>query len=182
MPAGGEQGPTGIGWSPPGTLEWSCTGTADHAVDTVFAPGFFLPRLHEQDGYPDMGADYSVGPDARPEQLVQALEVATRVVAAVADAGPEVRAALFPPPVLVTAPPEDFVSRAGVELILHAHDVCAGLGIAFEPAPGLCRRLRDHTHSWAMWGIAWDGLPISGDPWGDLLTGSGRRRPEGTRA
>ena len=25
-----------------GTLEWSCTKTADHAVDCVFAPAYFL--------------------------------------------------------------------------------------------------------------------------------------------
>ena len=82
-------------WSAPaGTLDWSCTRTADHAVDTVFAPAFFLAS-RRQDAYPDMGADFSTGPDPRPDQLVQALEVATRVLAAVvADAGPDVRAGL----------------------------------------------------------------------------------------
>ena len=66
--------------------------------------------------------------------------------------------------------------RAGLELILHAHDVCAGLGVDFEPDAGLCARLRDHTSSWPEWTIEWDGLSRSDDPWGDLLAASGRAR------
>ena len=31
-----------------------------------------------------------------------------------------------------------------MELILHAHDVCSGLGVKFEPDLYLCRRLREH--------------------------------------
>jgi hypothetical protein len=164
-----------------GTLEWSCTRTADHAVDTVFAPAFFLAS-RRQDAYPDMGAGFTVGPDARPDQLIQALEVATRVLAAVvADASPDVSAVIFRRPQIVTAPPKDFVPRGATELILHGHDVCAGLGVEFEPPPDLCRRLREHTRSWAMWTVAWHGLPSTDDPWGDLLAGSGRHGRDDTR-
>jgi hypothetical protein len=159
-----------------GTLEWSCTRTADHAVDTVFAPAYFLAS-RKQDDYPDMGADFTAGPSARPDQLVQALEVATRVLAAVvADADPGVRAVLFRRPQIRTAPPQDFVPRGATELILHAHDVCAGLHVPFEPPAALCRRLREHTRPWAMWTLAWYGLGDTDDPWGDLLAGSGRSR------
>ena len=94
----------------------------------------------------------------------------------VADAGPDVRAVLFRRPQVVTAPPRDFVPRGALELILHAHDVCAVLGVPFEPPADLCRRLREHTRPWALWTLAWDGLPCTDDPWGDLLTGSGRHR------
>lgn len=166
-------------WSAPaGTLEWSCARTADHAVDTVFAPAFFLAS-RRQDAYPDMGTEFSVGRNPRPQQLVEALAVATRVLAAVvAEARPDVRAVLFRRPQVVTAPPGDFVPRGALELILHAHDVCAGLGVGFEPPADLCRRLREHTRPWALWTVAWDGLPRTDDPWGDLLTGSGRHRAE----
>jgi hypothetical protein len=161
---------------PAGTLEWSCSKTADHAVDTVFAPAFFLAS-RRTDTYPDMGSGFTVGPDVRPDQLIQALTVAVRVLAAVvADAASDVRAVLFRRPDIITAPPQDFVPRAGVELILHAHDVCSGLNISFEPPAELCRRLRDHTQSWPMWTIAWAGLPNTDDPWGDLLAGAGRHR------
>src|SRR5947209_4660868 len=162
-------------WSvPAGTTEWSCTRTADHAIDAVLAAACFLAS-RRQDAYPDMGADFTVGADARPDQLIQALEVATRILAAVvADAGPGVSAVLFRFPAIVTAPPADFVPRGALELILHAHDVCSGLGVNFEPDADLCRRLREHTRSWALWTLAWNGLASTEDPWGDLLAGAGR--------
>ena len=162
-------------WSvPAGTLTWSCTETADHAVDTVFAPAFFLAS-RKQDAYPDMGGRFSCGASAQP---IQALEVASRVLTAVvAEAPADVRAVLFRRPHIVIAPPADFIPRGAMEMLLHAHDVCAGLLVPFEPPADLCRRLRDHTRRWAMWTAAWDGLAVTDDPWGDLLAGSGRSRP-----
>ena len=110
-----------------GTLEWSCTRTADHAVDCVWAPAFFLAS-RKRDGYPDVGLDMGLGADAEPGRLVQSLEMATRVLGAVVhDADPGVRAILFRRPEIMIAPPEDFPPRAATELILHAHDVCSGL-------------------------------------------------------
>lgn len=32
-----------------GDLEWSCTRTADHAIDTVLAPAFFLASRRSDD-------------------------------------------------------------------------------------------------------------------------------------
>ncbi|MGB0112135.1 MAG: hypothetical protein WBP59_02845 [Ilumatobacteraceae bacterium] len=163
-------------WNQPaGTLEWTCTATADHAVDTVFAPAFFLAS-GRRDAYPDMGDDYSVGVDAVPHQFVQALAIASRTLGAVvADASPDERAIIWQWPEITVAPPEDFLPRGGLELILHAHDVCAGLGIGFEPSPEICRRLRHHTLAWPLW-LRWNGLAETDDPWSDLLRGSGRFR------
>lgn len=164
-------------WSvPAGTLEWSCTATADHAVDCVYAPAFFLAS-RRTDGYPEAGGDLSMGASATPALLVESLGIATRIlVAVVRDAEPDVRAVLFRRPQVITAPPADFLPRGALELILHAHDVCAGLQVPFEPPAGLCRRLCEHTRSWPMWTVAWDGLADTGDPWGDLLSSSGRQR------
>jgi hypothetical protein len=160
-----------------GTVEWSCTRTADHAVDCVYAPAFFLAS-RRQDAYPDMGVGLTMGAEANPARLVQSLKIATRVLAAVVkDAAPEVRAVIFRRPEILTAAPQDFVPRAATELILHAHDVCAGLQVPFEPPAELCYRLREHTRPWPMWTVAWNGLGHTEDPWGDLLTGSGRGRP-----
>ena len=79
------------------------------------------------------------------------------------------------PPRLGT--PADFVPRGGLDLALHAHDVCAGLGVQFEPDADLARRLRDHTAGWAMWSKGFGGpMLATDDPWGDLLLASGRLR------
>src|SRR5262245_6415336 len=119
-------GAEGRDWSvPAGTLDWTCTATADHAVDCVFAPAYFLASRRTDD-YPDIGV-FSVGPDPQPRQLVEALGVASRVLAAVvaeAEAEPGLQAILFRGPVL--GAPADFLPRGALELILHAHDVCAG--------------------------------------------------------
>lgn len=159
-----------------GTVEWSCTRTADHAVDCVYAPAFFLAS-RRSDSYPDVGLDLTIGDDATPLLLVQSLEIATRILAAVVkDAEPDIRAVIFRRPSVLTAPPQDFLPRGAIELVLHAHDVCTGLQVPFEPPAGLCHRLREHTRAWPMWTIAWSGLGCSDDPWGDLLAGSGRQR------
>ncbi len=163
-------------WSAPaGTLEWSCTRTADHAYDATLAVGMFLASRRE-DAYPDL-AEFTAGPNPSPEQLVDAIRVAGRLTAGVvAITGPEVAAIIHRNPA-VTAPPSDFAPRAGLELILHGHDVAAGLAVEFEPPHDLCARLRDHTREWRHWrSTAWAPLQLTDDPWGDILGGSGRAR------
>jgi hypothetical protein len=159
------------------TVEWTCTRTADHAVDCVFAPAFFLAsRL--TDRYPDAGDNFTVGADATPAQLVEALRIASRVLAAVvADTDRSVRAVIFRRPTVVTAPPPDFLPRGALELILHANDVCKGLGVAYEPPADLCERLIDHAAGFPWAGMGWTPPSIgTDDPWGELLRASGRAR------
>ena len=166
-------------WSvPAGTVEWSCIKTADHAVDCVYAPAFFLAS-RRTDAYPDVGQYLTLGDQATPLLLVQSLQVATRMLAGVVnDAGPDVRAVIFRRPTVLTAPPQDFVPRGALELALHAHDVCTGLQVSFEPPTELCERLREHVRPWPMWTLAWNGLSCSDDPWGDLIVSSGRLRQD----
>jgi hypothetical protein len=169
---------TGRDWSAPaGTLEWSCTKTAEHAYDAVLAVGFFLAS-RRQDRYPEFGGVINGGNTPWPSQLVEAIAVAGRVVAGVIATTPEDTLAIIwrrPEPTI--APPKDFAPRAGLEMILHGHDVAAGLGVPFEPPDGLCRRLRDHTHTWPHWtSPGWQRLPRTTDPWQDLLDASGRKR------
>jgi hypothetical protein len=162
-------------WSvPAGTLEWSCTATADHAVDCVYAPAFFLAS-RRVDAYPEAGSDLRLGDAATPGRLVESLHLATRLLAAVvADAEPDLRAILFQWPEPVTGAPPDFVPRAAVELVLHAHDVAQGVSVPFDPPDDLCRRLREHTRTWPMWARMGPGLNAGDDPWADLLVASGR--------
>jgi hypothetical protein len=164
-------------WSvPAGTLSWSCTATADHMIDAVMAPAWFLAS-RRQDSYPDWGGSaMSLGPDARPADLVEALESVTRLLSGIILATPpDVRAVIWRRPRVETRGPSDFAARGALELVLHAHDVCAGLGLPFAPPPGACDRLRHHTRDWPHWtSPGWRPLALTGDPWSDLLRSSGR--------
>ena len=153
--------------------------TADHAIDTVLAPAFFLAS-RKLDGYPALGSqDFTVGLHATPADLIEGLETATRIlVAVITTADPSIRAVIRRRPEVQVARPADFAPRGGLELILHAHDVCAGLAVAFEPPADICHRLREHTRSWPMWIGPGNELGSSDDPWGDMLTGAGRRRAD----
>jgi len=159
---------------PAGTLDWSCLATADHAVDCVYAPAFFLAS-RRLEGYPTACADLRLCADATPARLVESLEIATRILTAVVAATPTTaRSILFQGPEPVVGAPGDFVPRGALELILHAHDVALGLEIPFTPPRDLCARLREHTRGWAMWRLLGPGLRAHDDPWTDLLVASGR--------
>jgi hypothetical protein len=160
-----------------GTLEWSCTRTADHAYDATLAIGFFLAS-RRQDRYPELGGPTTLGNAPWPSQLVEGIAIAGRLVAGVVATTPEeVRAIIWRRPETAVAPPSDFAPRAALEAILHGHDVAAGIGVPYEPPEGLCERLRDHTHDWPHWrSPGWKRLPRTSDPWQDLLDASGRSR------
>ena len=159
-------------WSvPAGTLEWTCWTTADHTIDCVFSYALFLAS-RRQDSYPPFTELHAL-PGASPADLVEGLRaVCTMLTAVVTIAEPGARAVIWMRNGGATAPAGDFPARGGHELILHAHDVCTGLGVPFDPPRDLCQRLRDHTRDWPM------GPPIAmtADPWSDLLEGSGRAR------
>jgi hypothetical protein len=140
-------------WSAPaGTLDWTCTKTADHTVDSVLAVAFFLAS-RRQDNYPDWGwGELTMGAAARPELLIEAVESVGRVLSGVvATTGPDVRAVIWRRPRIETRGPEDFAPRGALELLLHGHDVASGLGVAFDPPDDVCARLRDHTRGWPHW-------------------------------
>jgi hypothetical protein len=164
--------------APAGTLSWTCAKTADHTVDAVLAVAVFLAS-RKQDGYPDWGwGEFTMGADPRPDNLVEALPTVTRILSAVIVAAePGAAAVIWRRPRVMARPAADYAARGALELILHGHDVCAGLGVEFEPPAALSRRLRDHTRDWPHWSTpGWSALPATDDPWSDLLTSAGRRR------
>ena len=81
-------------------------------------------------------------------------------------------AVIFRHPEPTTAPAAQFAARGALEMVLHAHDVCRGLGVAFHPSRGLCQRLWDQTSRWPMMA----SVASDDDPWSDLLERSGRAR------
>lgn len=166
-----------LDWSvPAGTLEWSCLQTADHAVDCVYAPAFFLAS-RRTDAYPEAGEALTLGDRATPERLAASLELATRLLRAVVrDAGAHERAILFRRPAAVLGSPDDFPARAALELALHAHDIALGLGRPFRAPSSIVQHLRDHTVDWPVWATP---PRASGDAWTDLLAASGRSTTRG---
>jgi hypothetical protein len=157
-------------WSAPaGTLEWSCFRTADHTVDCVFSYALFLAS-GRQDDYPPFTELHAL-PEATPADVINGLRAVTTMLSAVIAASPpEARAVIRRRPTVVTAPPEDFAARGALEMVLHAHDVCSGLGVPFEPPLDVCSRLYSHTEPWGVGELARDRR----DAWTDLLERSGR--------
>jgi hypothetical protein len=157
-------------WSvPAGTLEWSCWTTADHMTDCVFSYALFFAS-RRQDSYPPFGELHAL-PDAAPTDLVEGLQaVCTMLESVIRTAEPDARAVIFRRPTVETGRPRDFAARGALEMILHTHDICRGLGISFDPPDDLCQLLRDHTARWP--GQA--HVEPTSDPWADLLERSGR--------
>jgi hypothetical protein len=158
-------------WSvPAGTLTWSCLETADHTIDCVFSYALFLAS-GKQDAYPNFGELHAL-PDAGPADMLDGLRAVTTMLSAtIAAAAPDAEAIIWQRPQPTTAAPRDFAARGGLELILHAHDVCSGLGVPFAPPQDLCRRLWQHTQDWP--GNVED-VEATDDAWADLLRRSGR--------
>jgi uncharacterized protein (TIGR03083 family) len=158
-------------WSKPaGTLEWSCWTTADHSVDCVFSYAFFLASMR-QESYPPFGELHALA-EATPGDLIDGMQAATTLLSAtIAATDPDARAVIGLGGFMRTGTPRDFAARGALELILHAHDVCSGLGVPFEPPNDLCARLRDTTREWP----GQQPLPPTADAWADLLSRSGRQ-------
>jgi hypothetical protein len=162
-----------LDWSVPATTtEWTCTATAEHAVDCVLAPALFLAS-RRTDRYPE-GGQWSSSGEPTVDALVEALEMNSRIlIGVVATTPPDVRAICWRHPVEVR-PPADFLPRGALELVLHAQDVCGGLGLDFAPPTEAVDHLRHHVADWPFFQGYWQPLSLEGDPWEDLLTASGR--------
>lgn len=162
-------------WSvPAGTLEWTCLATAEHTVDCVFSYALMLAS-RKTDGYPAFDLLRAL-PDAGPTDLVEGLRaVTTMLTATIRAAPPDARATIFGGSrAPVVAGPAHFAPRGGLEIALHAHDVCSGLGVGFAPPADLCARLFLATDGWPG---AVEGFVPTGAPWPDLVTRSGRPSP-----
>jgi hypothetical protein len=157
-------------WSrPAGTLDWSCSETLDHAIDCVFSYALFLGS-RRRDSYPPFGELHALE-SARPIDLIQGLHAVTTMLEGVIRVvAPDTRAVLLRWPTVVTGGPDDFAARGAHEMVLHVHDICSGLGVAFDPPRDLCERLLDHTNGWP----GQQTITPSGDGWADLLERSGR--------
>lgn len=134
---------------PAGTLGWDCWETVEHMADDLFAYAAQLgPRKPPQDRYVPFAwqRKHEDGPAittfAEPEAgnagLLQMFEACGAFLSAlVATAPPETRA--YHP--MGVADPEGFAAMGVVEVLVHTHDVGAGLGIDWTPPEDLCDRV-----------------------------------------
>ncbi len=158
--------------APERPMDWTCLHTADHTIDCVFSYALFLASGNQQH-YPRFD-ELRALPEAGPADMVEGLRAVSVMLASViTTADPASRSIIVQRPQPRTAPPSDFAARGGLELILHAYDVCSGLGVSFDPPADLCERLWATTTKpeWRQ-----PEHTATGDAWSDLLERSGRPR------
>jgi len=146
-------------WSvPAGDLEWSCHRTLQHMAESqIFYATQLACRTTER--RPSLRAGDVHPPVADLLQLVEA--DATILAEVVRAAPPEARG--FHPSGL--ADRSGFAAMGCTELIIHAADVAAGLGLPFRPPDALAERVVRRLFPWA---------PAGGDPWATFQWASGR--------
>lgn len=157
--------------APAGTLDWTCWETAEHVADDLF---FYatqigaraLPREvpfgygPQREGGPDL--TITARREAGAAGLLQVVEACGALLTAVVrTAPPEARAYH----VFGNGDPEGFAAMGIVEVLLHTHDIAAGLGVGWQPPADLCERVLTRL---------FPDVEPTDDPWLTLLWATGR--------
>jgi hypothetical protein len=158
---------------PAAGLDWSCWETLEHTSDDLFAYAMQLapkqPPLdthtpvawrRERDGGPT--STIFADPSAGNAGLLQVLEGCATLLIAVVRTTPDTVRAYHG---FGVSDPEGFAAMGVVEVLVHTHDVAAGLGLAFEPPADLCDRV--------LWRLFPDAPPGTAR-WPTLLWATGR--------
>ena len=141
-----------------GPLEWDVEQTITHMIAATAKYTLYLASRCEH----FIGLSVTRWPDATNAEVIDSVvPVATGLEAVAAITPSGVRA------YHVTGPSSaaDYVGRACVELLVHTGDALSGLGVAFAPPAGLCRRVLAQQFPDAAG---------PGNPWHGLLTANGR--------
>src|SRR4051812_28799886 len=143
---------TGQDWQvPAGTLDWSCWETIEHTADALFTYACQLGparpsvttyvKFHWYQRRPGGPAntvfvDVAEGNAA----LIEVFETCGAMVAAMVRTVPGDRRSFhnYGP-----SDPSGFAAMGVVEVLVHMHDVAAGLKVAWEPPADLCARALD---------------------------------------
>jgi hypothetical protein len=158
---------------PAGTLEWSCWETLEHTADDLFAYAMQLaPKQPPQDTHTPVawrrqreggpGSAIFADPAAGNPGLLQVLDgCATLLIAVVRTAPSHARAHH----IFGVSDPEGFAAMGVVEVLVHMHDVAAGLDLPWTPSADLCDRVLQRLFPEA---------PQGTDRWPTLLWACGR--------
>jgi hypothetical protein len=156
-----------------GSLEWDCRETADHLIDDLFSYAAQLgPRQPSLDTYVPFGwaqarpgapglAVYA-DPEAGTAGRLVALEAAGALLAAMVRTRPATLRSFH---TYGVSDPEGFAAMGVVETLAHLQDLAEGLGFAWAPPAGLCRRVLDRL---------FPDAPTDTDPWPTLRWATGR--------
>lgn len=164
----------GLDWQvPAGALRWSCWETVEHMSDDLFTYAGQLGPAHpsrtaqvpfgwhgRREGGPTLTVfvEHAEGPSG----LLQVFEASAAMLAAMVEVAPPDRRSFHPYGV---SDPSGFAAMGVVEILVHMHDVAAGLGLTWSPPDDLCtaalRRL-------------FRSAPSTTAPWPTLLWATGR--------
>jgi hypothetical protein len=137
---------------PAGTLEWDCRRTLDHMVMSSIAYSGNLARESRRRVRPVRNGD----PTATIEELLDEMKTATTILAAVARSAPAGARGFHE---FGMADPRGFIAMACDEILIHAHDITQGFGLAYEPPAELCRLVAWRLFPWAPTNtMAWPTL------------------------
>lgn len=157
-----------------GSLEWDCWETAEHMGDNMLAYSAQLgpvdpplrdpvPFLCEPRRPGGPASAIYADPGAGVAGLLQIFEATGAIMVAMVAAAP---ASQDPPRPFGVADPACFAAAAVVaEVLVHTHDVAAGLGFDWTPPAALCSRVLTRM---------FPGTPADSDPWATLLWSTGR--------
>lgn len=141
-----------------GDLEWTCRETLDHSINVLLGYAGNLsmlttmPRQEVRDG----DANGSI------PRLLDALVSSGHILACVAEATPPGGLGYH---AAGRADAAGFVAMGCDETLVHANDVCTGLGVEFRPPQQICEVVVDRLFPWA---------PEHADAWERLLWCNGR--------
>lgn len=137
---------------PAGTLEWDCRLTLDHMVNSSIAYSGNLARQSKHRVRPVRNGD----PTATIEELLDELETATTILAAISRSAPSGARGFHQAGL---ADPTGFIAMACDEILIHAYDITQGLGLVYEPPSELCRLVARRLFPWAPTNtVAWRTL------------------------
>lgn len=117
-----------------GRLEWSCRRTAEHMAGDLIA---YAGQLAGRPQHSYVPFDITLDDGTDNSGVLDVIEATGTLFAAAVRTTPrEVRA--FHPYPFRSANREGFAAMGVAEVLLHTHDIAEGLGLAYEPAAGLC--------------------------------------------
>lgn len=127
-----------------GDLEWSCTRTLDHMVDTLVLYSAYVATRATERRSPVRNGDAS----ASVPELISALDASARMLDLVCDASPPPARAFHPSG---DSDADGFRAMASSEILTHTHDILLGFdaGNEFRPPQELCERILKRVFPWA---------------------------------